>query len=249
VRARVQGLSRRADALPKRAGFGPLAGVVGGLMLLLWKFKSLLFGLTKLSTLLSMFVAFAAYWALWGAWFALGFVIAIYIHEMGHVVALSRRGIAASAPMFIPGLGAFVRLNQYPIDVRENARVGLAGPVWGTAAAVLAWAVSLQYGGIWVGLARATAWLNLFNLLPLGGLDGGRGISALSTAQRWLVAATMIGMWILTSDPLLVVLALATAFRASQKDAPAEGDARACIEFIILIGVLGMLCTLPLPMR
>jgi Zn-dependent protease len=243
----IQALSRRVDAGPKKTGVGPLAGVIGSLGLFAWKIKSLLLGLTKLSTLLSMFVAFAAYFALWGGWFALGFVVAIYIHEMGHVAALSRRGIAASAPMFIPGLGAFVRLNQYPIDVRENARVGLAGPVWGAAAALVAYAVSLRFGGIWIGLARATAWLNLFNLLPIGQLDGGRGMSALSTKQRWLVTAAAMATWALVNDGLLVLLALVALYRAVQRDAPAEGDTRACLEFVVLIGVLGALCTLPLP--
>lgn len=247
IRARISELSRRVDSVPKKGGAGPLAGVVGGAALLLWKLKSLLFGLTKLSTLLSMFVAFAAYWALWGMWFALGFVLAIYVHEMGHVVALTRRGIAASAPMFIPGLGAFVRLNQYPIDVRENARVGLAGPVWGAFAAVLAWIVSLRFGGIWVDLARATGWLNLFNLLPLGQLDGGRGMTALSRGQRFLVCAAMAGMWLVTDEAMLMILALVTAWRALQKDAPEEGDQRAWLEFMGLVFALGALMLLPLP--
>ena len=243
LREKIAALSTRVDALPKR-GVGPIAGVVGAGALLLWKLKGLLFGLTKLSTLFSMLLAFAVYWQLWGTWFAAGFIAAMYVHEMGHVMALKRRGIAASAPMFIPGLGAFVRVQQYPIDPRENARVGLAGPVWGAAAAIVLWLVGLRYGGIWLGLARATAWLNLFNLLPIGGLDGGRGLSALSLLQRWLVTATMIGVWAATNEGLLLILALVTGFRALQKDAPAAGDARAFGEFVALILVLGALCGL-----
>src|SRR5262249_37599242 len=100
-------------------------GLFGAIALLLWKFKFLvvllltkgkllLLGLTKVSTLASMLLSFGVYWAVWGWKFAAGLIVSIYIHEMGHVAWLARYGIKASAPMFIPGLGAMVRLKQYP---------------------------------------------------------------------------------------------------------------------------------------
>jgi len=107
------------------------------------KGKLLLLGLTKISTLASMLAFFAVYWSLFGWRFALGFVMSIYIHEMGHVMALRRYNIAASAPMFIPFFGAFVRMKQYPGNVGEDARVGLAGPIWGLGSAVAAWLAAL----------------------------------------------------------------------------------------------------------
>ncbi len=107
------------------------------LVFALTKAKLLLLGLTKLPTLLSMLFAFGVYWTAWGWKFALGLIASIYVHEMGHVFALTRYGIRASAPMFIPGLGAFVRMEQYPAGPREDARVGLAGPLWGLLAAVV----------------------------------------------------------------------------------------------------------------
>jgi len=89
------------------------------------------------------------YWTIWGWKFALGVVLSIYIHEMGHVQALQRYGIKATAPMFIPGLGAVIRLKQYPADAREDARVGLAGPLWGLGA-LAAYVVYRATGvGVW----------------------------------------------------------------------------------------------------
>src|SRR6202140_3907391 len=112
-----------------------LIGTIGALLLkfktlglvILTKGKLVLLGLTKLNTLLSMLVSIGFYWALYGWKFGLGFVLSIYVHEMGHVMALARYGIPASPPMLIPGFGAFVRLKAYPALPGEDARVGLAG--------------------------------------------------------------------------------------------------------------------------
>jgi hypothetical protein len=99
---------------------------------LLGKAKFLLLGMTKLPTLLSAVAAFGVYWTVWGWKFALGLVASMYVHDMGHVFALRRYGIRATAPMFVPGLGAFVCMEQYPKSQREDARVGLAGSDVGT---------------------------------------------------------------------------------------------------------------------
>src|SRR3979490_2152904 len=104
-------------------------GVVSVALLLLSKLKFLLLGLTKASTLISMFAFFGVYWSIYGWPLALGLVLAIYIHEMGHVAMLRRLGINAGAPMFIPGVGAFVMLKQHIGDPLTDSKVGLAGPV------------------------------------------------------------------------------------------------------------------------
>ncbi len=138
---------KTAAGSSSRFSGGVLAGLIGSAALAVWKFKFLaivllskakflLLGLTKASTFLSMFAALGVYWAAFGGWFALGFVISIYIHEMGHVAALVRYGIKASAPLFIPGLGAVVLLKQELTDPKQDARVGLAGPIWGLGAAL-----------------------------------------------------------------------------------------------------------------
>ena len=129
VRAAASGRSRWAKwAGGLGAGGLLLMKFKWALLFLLSKGKVLLIGLTQAKTFLSMAIAIGVYTTIWGWRFALGIVISIYVHEMGHVVWLRRYGIAATAPMFIPGLGAFVRLKQHPATVGEDARVGLAGP-------------------------------------------------------------------------------------------------------------------------
>src|SRR6266571_1294423 len=155
VAARVEELSRALDRAPTpaatrpgsrwgkgAAGLGALGALLAkfkfALVFVLTKAKLLLLGLTKASTLFTMLLSAGVYWAAWGWKFALGVVLSIYVHEMGHVQALQRYGIKATAPMFIPGVGAVVRLKQYPASPREDARVGLAGPLWGLGAAAVA---------------------------------------------------------------------------------------------------------------
>ncbi len=168
IAARVEELSRQADASPaataragedataetRKAWAGGGAAGLGALGLFLWKMKFLavlaltkakflLLGLTKASTFLSMFLSMGVYWAAFGWKFALGLVLSIYVHEMGHVASLLRYGVKASPPLFVPGLGAMVRLRQSFTSPREDARVGLAGPLWGLGAAVFCYAVFL----------------------------------------------------------------------------------------------------------
>lgn len=230
----------------------------GGLALLLWKLKAvvlfaitkgkaLVFGFTKLGTLAGVLASFGVYWAAWGWRFALGLIVSLYIHEIGHVVALRRFGIAASAPAFIPGLGAFVRLEQYPANEMENARVGMAGPIWGTCAAVLALGVyAIADWPSFAAIARFGAWLNLFNLLPLGPLDGGRGFGALHRRQRWLVTAVLAFAWFVTAEGLLGLLVVAAVIRAFGR-APETGDTRTLLQYTVLVVLLAGLCTIEVP--
>lgn len=267
IATRVEELSRRLEAAGPApaaapawtASWGKLGGFAGAAALLLWKIKGLLvllltkgklllLGLTKSSTLFSMLASAGIYWTLWGWQFAFGLVIAIYVHEMGHVWALQKLGIRASAPMFVPGLGAFVRLKQYPASAREDARVGLAGPIWGTAA-VVAFAAAFYATG-WAslgGIARFAAWINLFNLLPMWQLDGGRGFRALARAGRATVAAAMLGMWLFTHEGLLLLLVIVAGLRTFAGEAPPESDRRALVEFLALVVVLALFSALPLP--
>src|SRR5207244_1595879 len=156
------------------SGLGKGAAGVGALGALLFKFKFalmfvltkaklLLFGLTKAGTFFSMLLSASLYWTMWGWKFAVGVVLSIYIHEMGHVQALQRYGIKATAPMFIPGFGDVIRLKQYPANAREDARVGLAGPLWGLGAYLSAYIVYSATGiGGWCAIAHFTGWVDLF---------------------------------------------------------------------------------------
>src|SRR6267154_567494 len=257
VSARIAALSRSLDAGPAGAkhgsGLGKGAAGVGALGALLFKFKFalmfvltkaklLLFGLTKASTFFSMLLSASLYWTMWGWKFAVGVVLSIYIHEMGHVQALQRYGIKATAPMFIPGFGAVIRLKQYPADAREDARVGLAGPLWGLGAAVAAYIVYRATGsGIWGAIAHFGAWVNLFNLLPVWQLDGGRGFRALTRTQRWIAAALIGSMWLLTGEGLLVLLGLAAAASASFADSADQPDPTILMQYGLLVIVLSLL--------
>ena len=139
-----------------------------------------------------MLLSLGVYWTLWGWRFALGLVLSIYVHEMGHVIALRRHGIRAGGPMFIPGLGALVRLKQQVVSAREDAEIGLAGPIYGMGAALVALGLWYITGmPIFAAIASAGAWLNLFNLIPIYPLDGGRGFHAMSRPQKFIAAAAV----------------------------------------------------------
>jgi Zn-dependent protease len=226
---------------------------LGPIGLILWKFKALavlvvtkgkllVFGLTKISTLFSMMATLGLYWTRWGFAFALGFLVSIYIHEMGHVDALRRCGIAASPPMFIPGFGAFVRLKQRVLNPVEDARIGLAGPVWGLAAAIAAFAVGTITGGqVWLAIARTGAWINLFNLMPIWQLDGNRGLHAVGRAPRWALVAVALVAFLGSGEGLLALVGVVLAVRAFGGDAPESTDRRAFATFAGLLACLAYL--------
>lgn len=256
IAATIDSLGRELDQSGATAATSPQrksgskvatgAAGIGALGLVLSKLKLVLLGLTKLGTLASMLLSFSIYWGLWGWRFALGFVASIYVHEMGHVAALTRLGIKATAPMFIPGIGAVVRLKQYPVTPREDARVGLAGPIWGLAAAAAAYAVFRVTGSqTWGAIAQVGAWINLFNLLPVWQLDGARGFRALARAERWGIVAIIAAMWIATHEGLLVLLFLTAGYAAWRGQAPEAGDRRAAFEFGALVVVLSLMTRIP----
>src|SRR5207244_3644081 len=132
-----------------------------------------------------------------------------YVHEMGHVAALRRFGIQASAPMFVPGVGAFVRLQQRMDDPTVDAEVGLAGPRWGMLAAAAATAGGVLFASpLLLALGRSGAWINIFNLLPVWQLDGARAFTALSRGGRVAVACVLGALAWWTGDVMLVFVAV-----------------------------------------
>jgi len=258
VEGKIKEITRRIERMPAAQRGEPAdprpwwkrgaAGAVALIMLALSKLKFLLLGLTKASTFLSMLAFFGLYWQAFGWPLALGFVISIYIHEMGHVAALRRYGITATSPLFVPGLGAFILSRQHFDDARVDARVGLAGPVWGLGAGLAAYGAYRYTGaGYWGALAHLTGFINLFNLLPVWQLDGSRGFHALSTWQRWVVAAAFVAAFFATGQRLIVILAAVAVYRAFQKAEP-EGDNTTLFTFLILIGALSWMSALRVAM-
>jgi Zn-dependent protease len=248
LRQEMPGPGKKSPMAKWATRLGPLgaalwkAKLVG--LVILSKAKLILLGLTKLGTLASMGASFLLYWTLYGWRFAAGLVMSIFIHEMGHVLELKKFGIAASAPMFIPGFGAVVMLKQRPATVGQDARVGLAGPIFGLGAAVFAYAVYLSTGEpLWAALTRFGAWINLFNLIPVWQLDGGRGFAALTRQQRGVVLTIAAGLWFWTNDGLLLLVALGATYRLFTKDYPASADGTVLWRYAGLLAALGWLCT------
>jgi Zn-dependent protease len=215
-----------------------LASVGAVVLLALGKLKFLLLGLTKLGTLASMFAFFGWYWGRYGWPLAAGLVISIYIHEMGHVMEIKRLGISASAPVFIPGIGALVMLRQHVDDPVIDARIGLAGPVWGGLAALAAFIVFLvTKSPIWAAIGQLGAFINLFNLVPVWTLDGSRAFHALARNGRLMIAGACIALAYVTSQKLLLLIAAVAAYRAFQP-VVAQSDRRTLATFAVLLATL-----------
>jgi Zn-dependent protease len=240
-----------------RAGRNVVAGAVGGGLLFVLgkaKFLGLLAGALKWKTLVTMLLSIGAYALEWGWAFAVGFVLLIFAHEMGHAVALRREGIAAGAPVFIPFIGAFVAMHGQPRDAGVEARVAMAGPITGSLAA---WAV-LGVGLAWrqpllVALGHTAVLLNLFNLVPVPPLDGGR-IAGAFTRTYWVIGyAIGAAALVLTRSPLLLivlVLGLFTLVRRWRDPVPGydalPARQRATIALVYAALVIALLVTLPL---
>ena len=244
VLQKVQALSARVEDQPhpkSREWKKGTAGIGALLVFVLTKGKFLLLGLTKLPTLLSMFVSLSIFMQIWGWTFALGFFLCVYIHEMGHVWMLHRYGIRATVPMFVPGLGAFVRLKQSPVTAIEDARVGLAGPMWGLAASGVCYAIYVATGmQYWGGLAMAGGMINLFNLIPVWQLDGARGFHALTRLDRWVVVSAIGVMAFITGLGILWIVGAVALWRTLASD-PGPGHGTTLMTYVGLVIVLSFL--------
>lgn len=176
----------------RRGGFwGPLAVLVAAVVKFGSKLVALLPFLKFLPTFLktggTMILSVGAYALLWGWKFALGFVVLIFVHELGHLVAARSQGLRVGAPVFIPFMGAFIALKDAPRNAWIEAVVGIGGPIFGTLGAGVCYLVHVATGDpFWSALAYSGFLLNLFNLAPVGFLDGGRIVTALSP---WLWVA------------------------------------------------------------
>jgi Zn-dependent protease len=176
------------------------------------KLKALLLLLPKikvLSTSATMLVSIAAYSLIWGWKFAVGFVALLFVHEMGHVIQLRREGIEASAPMFIPFLGAVVWAKSLGDNAAAEARVGLAGPVLGSLGAAALIPVADATGNdLFKALAFTGFFLNLFNLLPVVPLDGGRAMAALSPWMWFVGFAGLLALVFVFPNPIILLIVL-----------------------------------------
>ncbi|HEV2141442.1 MAG TPA: site-2 protease family protein [Candidatus Dormibacteraeota bacterium] len=125
------------------------------------------------ATLFSAIVSFGAYALFYGPWFAVALVVMIFVHEMGHVLEIRRQGMAATAPIFIPFLGAAIFQRQHPTTAVKQAQIGIAGPIAGTIGATAAWMLyEATQNPVFLLAAAIGFFLNLLNMLPVWQLDG-----------------------------------------------------------------------------
>jgi Zn-dependent protease len=195
----------------KRIGAGIVA--LGALIAKLGaqlKFLLLLLPKAKLfATAGSMVVSALAYGAIWGWQFGIGFVLLLLVHELGHAIQLRREGMRSTAPVFIPFLGAYIGMKDMPKNAAVEARVGLAGPVLGSIGCLVPLAL---YGVTGNNLFRALAFigffLNLFNLLPVVPLDGGRAMAAISPVMWVIGFAGLLAAAIFFPNPIIFIIVL-----------------------------------------
>jgi Zn-dependent protease len=207
----------RPDPLHKRI-LGPLI-VVGALLA---KFGKVAFialkGAKFATTSLSMLVSIGAYTLIFGWKFAVGFVALLYVHEMGHYIQLRREGIKPGKVIFIPLVGAVISAKSLGGNALAEARVGLAGPILGSigAAALIPIAVATD-SDFWYALAFTGLFLNLFNLLPVVPLDGGRAFAALAPWMWFVGLAAMITLVFVVPNPIIILIALFTMFETYRR--------------------------------
>jgi Zn-dependent protease len=250
IRGHMKGLELAAPSAPPVGGgrawakrFGPLAP----LLILLAKGKFLL-SLFKLKFLLSLGAFVAFYWALYGVKFGVGFALLILMHEMGHFLDIKRRGLPAEMPVFLPGLGAYVRWSALGVSTQTRAFVSLAGPLAGCIGAAVCALVWMNTGdAFWIGLASLSAMLNLLNLIPIWVLDGGQAIAALDKTERIVLSAAAVLLAAYFGQPLFLLVAAGAGYRVFTKDMPAAPSHAATAYYLLLLASLGYLMKLAPP--
>ena len=213
-------------------------------------FKGAKFGKVLLTSG-TMLVSIGAYALLWGWPFAAGFVLLIFLHEMGHFVAARQRGLDVGAPTFIPFVGAWIQLKDLPHNAETEAYVGMAGPVAGTAASLACYeAGRFLDNPLLIALAYSGFMLNLFNLLPLSPLDGGR-VTAVISPKLWLVGAPLlVALFFWQPSPMYLLIALLAlpnfwkaltgrGLQTAYYDAPAETRFNYGLAYVGLVAYLG----------
>jgi Zn-dependent protease len=215
-------------------------GPVGPVAILLAKSKALLAAVFKLKFLLSFAAFLGIYWGLYGAQFGIGFAVLILIHELGHFVDIKRRGLPADMPVFMPGLGAYVRWEALGVPLETRAAVSLAGPLAGLLAAIgclLMW--SNTGASIWGALARASAWLNILNLIPVWVLDGGQAVATMDKVERIILLSAAIVLWLVLGQNLFFLVAAGATYRLFTKDFPSQPSRVTTAYFLAVLGLLG----------
>jgi Zn-dependent protease len=221
-------------------------GPVGPIAILLAKGKFLLSAIFKLKFLVSFAAFIGIYWAAFGMWFGIGFAMLILIHEMGHFIDIKRRGLPAEMPVFLPGLGAYVRWQALGVPLETRAAISLAGPLAGFFAAVACAALWSQTGNpLWAALARTGVILNLLNLIPVWVLDGGQAVLAMSKIERIVLLTVCLALWLLLGENMFFLIAIGFGYQVFfAGNFPAYTSRATTIYFIALLTALGVMMRL-----
>jgi Zn-dependent protease len=217
--------------------FGPLAPI----LIVLAKSKGLLLAIFKLKFLFSFFTFLWLYVLMFGVRFGVGITVSILLHELGHFIDIRRRGLPVEMPMFIPGLGAYVKWQALGVTGRQIAQVSLAGPLAGMlTAAGCSVAYAYTHDPIWAALARTGAILNVLNLIPIWTLDGGQAVRALGQIERIGLLAASLALWAFTQEGIFFILSAVCIWPLIQKDKPQREDWQTWLYYVAVLAALAM---------
>lgn len=199
------------------------------------KLLLLLLGGAKFGKLLTtggtMLISVGAYALIWGWRYAAGFVALLFCHEMGHYLAARQRGLKVGVPTFIPFVGAWIELKEQPMNAETEAYVAMAGPLAGTAASLACYLLARsEDSNLLLAISYSGFFLNLFNLIPVPPLDGGR-MTGVVSRKFWLLGVpVLVGIFMWRPSPMLILVALLAAphvlkaFRGTGGEAPGYYD-------------------------
>jgi Zn-dependent protease len=240
VQGKVRSLERAATAVqvaPAKSEWAKKLGPLAPLAIALSKAKVLL-SVFKLKFLFSLFAFLGFYWAILGMKFGIGFAVLILIHEMGHYIDIKRRGLPVEMPVFLPGFGAYVKWQALGVSGVTRAFVSLAGPLAGFISAAICYMIWFKTGDpLWAALARAGAWLNVLNLVPVWMLDGGQAILVLNRTERIVVLTISLALWVLLGEGVFALVAGGACWRLFTKDIP-EQPSRSTTAYLVAVIVL-----------
>jgi Zn-dependent protease len=244
IRDQIQKLELSATTAPPPEpshGWARKLGPLAPIAIVLAKSKTFLLAIFKLKFIFSLFAFMGVYWALYGAGFGVGFAVLILVHEMGHYIDIRRRGLPADMPVFLPGLGAFVRWKALGVTRQTRAAVSLAGPFAGLLGAAVCALLWYRTGnGVWAALARTTAGLNILNLTPVWVLDGGQAAAALGRSERFVLLAACLVFWLFLGEGMFVLVAAGTVYRLFTKDLPPESSPSIAGYFVGVLACLAV---------
>jgi len=216
---------------------GPLAPIA----LVLVKAKGLLLALFKLKFLFSFFAFMALYATMFGWRYGVGIAVCILIHELGHFIDIKRRGLPAEMPVFLPGLGAYVKWNALGVTKQQRSQISLAGPLAGWIAAAACFLLYRSpHDPVWAALAHTGCALNILNLIPVWILDGGKAMDSLGMAERVALLAVAFAVGAATWEPIYLLVAAGIVFRLFTKDKPEGEDWSSWLYYAAVLAALGL---------